>query len=198
MSKGTPLSTPWKGKTLDGEKYYLAAIFLTDRHPGVQFREMLNHDANVGQAVRLYFQDDLRALPLYGWNTFCLKMEETGNKKWLAKIKALDSDVVLSHLESQLMTASRDGKTPNRALLESTVKALQGVTALTKISAENDDAVADGIEVHFIPSLDTPIEPEDAEKMYARLAGSSELGEPNSVSSSSLQSDASNASPEVK
>ena len=69
---------------------------------------------------------------------------------------------------------------------------------MRKISAENDDAVADGIEVHFIPSLDTPIEPEDAEKMYARLAGSSELGEPDSVSSSSLQSDASNASPEVK
>lgn len=170
---------------MDGEKYYLAAIFLTDRNPGVQFREMLNHDANVGQAVRLYFQEDLRDLPLYGWNTFCLKMEETGNKKWLAKIKALDNDVVLSHLESQLMYASRDGKTPNRALLEATVKALQGVTALTKISAENDGAVADGIEVRFIPSLDTPIEPETWEELLDRLNLSSE-------------NPASNASPEVK
>ena len=185
MSKGTPLSTPWKGKTLDGEKYYLAAIFLTDRNPGVQFREMLNHDANVGQAVRLYFQGDLRDLPLYGWNTFCLKMEETGNKKWLAKIKALDNDVILGHLEGQLMYASRDGKTPNRNLLEATVKALQGVTALTKISAENDDAVADGIEVHFIPSLETPIEPETWEELLTRLNLSSE-------------NPASNASPEVK
>ena len=158
-------------KVMDGETYYLAAIYLTDRNPGVQFREMLNHDANVGQAVREYFQGELRELPLYGWNTFCLKMEETGNKKWLAKIKALDNDVILGHLESQLMYASRDGKTPNRNLLEATVKALQGVTALTKISAENDGAVADGIEVRFIPSLDTPIEPEDAEKMYERLAG---------------------------
>lgn len=185
MSKGTPLSTPWKGKTLDGEKYYLAAIFLTDRHPGVQFREMLNHDANVGQAVRLYFQGDLRDLPLYGWNTFCLKMEETGNKKWLAKIKALDNDVILGHLEGQLMYASRDGKTPNRNLLEATVKALQGVTALTKISAENDDTVADGIEVRFIPSLETPIEPETWEELLTRLNLSSE-------------NPASNASPEVK
>ena len=74
---------------MDGETYYLAAIFLTDKNPGVQFREMLNHDANVGQAARLYFREDLRDLPLFGWNTFCLKMEETGNKKWLAKIKAL-------------------------------------------------------------------------------------------------------------
>jgi len=159
---------------MDGEKYYLAAIFLTDKNPGVQFREMLNHDANVGQAVRKYFQGDLRELPLFGWNTFCLKMEETGNKKWLAKIKALDNEVILGHLEQQLMYASRDGKTPNRNLLEATVKALQGVTALTKISAENDGAVADGIEVRFIPSLDTPIEPEDAEKMYERLNLSSE------------------------
>ena len=183
---------------MNGETYYLAAIYLTDKNPGVQFREMLNHDANVGQAVRLYFQEDLRDLPLYGWNTFCLKMEETGNKKWLAKIKALDNDVILGHLEQQLMSASRDGKTPNRNLLEATVKALQGVTALTKISAENDGAVADGIEVRFIPSLDEPIEPEDAEKMLARLAGSSEFGELNPASSSSLQSDASKASPEVK
>jgi hypothetical protein len=174
-----------KRNGMDGEKYYLAAIFLTDRHPGVQFREMLNHDANVGQAVRLYFQEDLRDLPLYGWNTFCLKMEETGNKKWLAKIKALDNDVILGHLEQQLMYASRDGKTPNRNLLEATVKALQGVTALTKISAENDGAVADGIEVRFIPSLETPIEPETWEELLDRLNLSSE-------------NPASNASPEVK
>ena len=182
---------------MNGETYYLAAIFLTDRHPGTQFREMLNHDANVGQAVRKYFQEDLRDLPLMGWNTFCLKMEETGNKNWLAKIKALDNDVMMAHLESQLMQASRDGRTPNRALLEATVKALQGATALAKISAENDAAVADGIEVRFIPSLDSPIEPEDAEKMFLRLSAASAPGEPNPVQTSSLQSNASAASPEV-
>lgn len=183
--RGHPFQPRGKELTLDGEKYYLAAIFLTDRHPGVQFREMLNHDANVGQAVRLYFQGDLRDLPLYGWNTFCLKMEETGNKKWLAKIKALDNDVILGHLEGQLMYASRDGKTPNRNLLEATVKALQGVTALTKISSENDGMVADGIEVRFIPSLETPIEPETWEELLTRLNLSSE-------------NPASNASPEAK
>lgn len=183
---------------MDGETYYLAAVFLTDKNPGVQFREMLNHDANVGQAVRLYFQEDLRDLPLYGWNTFCLKMEETGNKKWLSKIKALDNEVILGHLEQQLMYASRDGKTPNRALLESTVKALQGVTALTKMSAENDGAVADGIEVRFIPSLDSPIEPEDAEKMFARLVAASAPLDPTPSQTHSSENPASKASPEVK
>ena len=159
---------------MDGETYYLAAIFLTDHHPGTQFREMLNHDANVGQAVRKYFQGDLRDLPLCGWNTFCVRMEESGNKKWLAKIKELDNNVVMTYLETQLMQVSRDGKAPNRALLEATVKALQGVTALTKISAENDGAVADGIEVRFIPSLDSPVEPETWEQTLARLNLSSE------------------------
>lgn len=160
--------------SMDGETYYLAAIFLTDHHPGTQFREMLNHDANVGQAVRKYFQGDLRDLPLCGWNTFCVRMEESGNKKWLAKIKELDNNVVMTYLETQLMQVSRDGKAPNRALLEATVKALQGVTALTKISAENDGAVADGIEVRFIPSLDSPVEPETWEQTLARLNLSSE------------------------
>lgn len=166
---------------MDGETYYLAAIYLTDKNPGTQFREMLNHDANVGQAVRKYFQGDLREIPLMGWNTFCLKMEESGNKNWLAKIKALDSDVMLGHLEQQLMQASRDGRTPNRALLEATVKALQGVTALAKISSENDAAVADGIEIRFIPSLETAVEPETWEQTLSRLNLSSE--NPASVAS---------------
>lgn len=153
---------------MDGERYYRAAIFLTDLHPGVQFREMLAHDSNKSQLERLYFQDEWRDLPLYGWNTFCLKMEEADQKKWLAKIKELDGNVMLGHLESQLMAASRDGKAPNRALLEATVKALQGVTALTKIASDAEVAAgSEGIEIKFIPSLDRPVEPEEWEKMLA-------------------------------
>ena len=151
---------------MNGEKYYLAAIALTDSHPGTQFREMLTHDAFVGQAARLYFRDEWRDLELMGWNTFCMKMEAEGQKKWLAKIKELDGNVILDYLESQLMQASRDGKTPNRALLEATVKALQGVTALTKIVADNEvGAGIDGIEVKFIPSLNRPVEPEEWEQI---------------------------------
>lgn len=152
---------------MNGERYYLAAIYLTDGNPGVQFKEMLSHDSICGQAARLYFRDEWRDLDLMGWNTFCLKMEEAGQKKWLAKIKELDGNVVLDHLESQLMQASRDGKAPNRALLEATVKALQGVTALTKISNDSEGGSADGVEVKFIPSLDRPVEPIEWERILA-------------------------------
>lgn len=144
---------------MEGERYYLAAVALTDRHPGTTFREMLGHDSLCSQLERRYFQDEWRDLPLMGWNTFCLNMDESGNKTWLAKIKELDSNVMLGHLESQLMQASRDGKAPNRALLEATVKALQGVSAVSKIATES--GVGSGssvIEVRFIPSLDEPVE----------------------------------------
>lgn len=153
---------------MDGERYYLAAISLTDSHPGTQFREMLSYDSLRSQVERLYFTGEFRDLELCGWNTFCLKMEEAGQKKWLAKIKELDGNVMLDHLESQLMQASRDGKAPNRALLEATVKALQGVTALTKIASDAESSAGiDGIEVKFIPSLDRPVEPEEWERILA-------------------------------
>ena len=153
---------------MQGERYYLAAVELTDRHLGTQFREMLGHDSNVSQVERLYFTGEWRDLPLMGWNTFCLRMEDSGQKRWLAKIKELDGNVMLGHLESQLMQASRDGQSPNRSLLEATVKALQGVTALTKINSDSEIAgSADGIEVKFIPSLNVPVEPEEWEKVLA-------------------------------
>lgn len=153
---------------MNGEQYFKAAVALTDLYPGVQFRDMLNHDYRVSQLERAYFQDEWRELKLYGYNTFCLKMEEAGQKKWLAKIKELDGNVILDHLESQLMSASRDGQAPNRSLLEATVKALQGVTALTKISADAEmGGSADGIEVKFIPSLNRPVEPEEWEAILA-------------------------------
>lgn len=157
-----------KAEILDGERYYLAAVSLTDSHPGVQFREMLAHDSLKSQLERLYFQGEWRDLELMGWNTFCLKMEEAGQKRWLAKIKELDGNVILGHLETQLMQASRDGKAPNRSLLEATVKALQGVTALTKISSDAEmGGSADGIEIKFIPSLNEPVEPEEWERILA-------------------------------
>jgi hypothetical protein len=187
---------------MDGERYYLAAISLTDAHPGTQFREMLTHDSCCGQLERLYFRDEWRDLPLMGWNTFCLKMEEAGQKKWLAKIKELDGNVILGHLETQLMQASRDGKAPNRALLEATVKALQGVTALAKISGETEGVgSSDGIEVKFIPSLDRPVEPEEWERMLAEknpdLVRYFGIGAPKPEQTSTLPSNASGASPEV-
>ena len=155
---------------INGERYYMAAIELTDKHPGVTFKEMLSHDARVSQVERLYFTGEWRDLDLMGWNTFSMKMEQAEQKKWLAKIKELDGNVVLDHLESQLMQASRDGKAPNRALLEATVKALQGVVALNKVTNEAELASAvDGIEVVFVPSLKDPIEPEDREAFFARI-----------------------------
>jgi len=146
---------------LDGERYYRAAVALTDAHPGTQFREMLNHDFRVSQLERLYFRGEWRDLPLLGWNSFSLRLEEEGQASWLAKIKALDNDVILNHLEEQLMVASRDGKAPNRAALEATVKALQGVSAVSKINTESGDGSGSSVvEIRFIPSLDEPAEPE--------------------------------------
>lgn len=187
---------------MDGEKYFNCAVELTDKYPGVQFAEMLTHDSRVGQLERLYFQEEWRDLPLYGYNTFCLKMEIEGQKKWLAKIKELDGNVMLRHLEGQLMQASRDGKAPNRALLEATVKALQGVTALAKISGETEGVgSSDGIEVKFIPSLDRPVEPEEWERMLAEknpdLVRYFGIGAPKPEQTSTLPSNASGASPEV-
>ena len=157
-----------KGATLDGERYYLSAIELTDKHPGVTFKEMLSHDARVSQVERLYFTGEWRDLDLMGWNTFCMKMEQADQKKWLAKIKELDGNVVLDHLESQLMQASRDGKAPNRALLEATVKALQGVVALNKVTSDIESGgLIDGLEIKFIPSLDRPVEAEEWERILA-------------------------------
>ena len=153
---------------MDGERFFKAAVSLTDAHSGTQFKSMLNHDFRVSQLERLYFQGEWRDLPLCGWNQFCLRMEESGNKKWLAKIKELDGNVVLDYLEDQLMEASRDGKNPNRHMLEATVKALQGVTALTKISADVESGgSAEGIEIKFVPSLNVPVEPEEWEKILA-------------------------------
>lgn len=155
---------------MNGERYYLSAIALTDANPGVTFKEAISHDARVSQVERLYFTGEWRDLDLMGWNTFSMKMEQADQKKWLAKIKELDGNVVLDHLESQLMQASRDGKAPNRALLEATVKALQGVVALNKVTNEAELASAvDGIEVVFVPSLKDPIEPEDREAFFARI-----------------------------
>lgn len=153
---------------VNGEKYYMAAIALTDANPGVTFKEAISHDARVSQVERLYFTGEWRDLDLYGWNTFSMKMEQAEQKKWLAKIKELDGNVVLDHLESQLMQASRDGKAPNRALLEATVKALQGVVALNKVTSDIEGGgAADGIEVKFIPSLDRPVEPSEWEQILA-------------------------------
>lgn len=179
---------------MDGEKYYLAAVALTDSNPGVQFREMMSHDSMKGQAERKYFRDDWRDLPLMGWNTFCLEMEKTEQKKWLAKIKELDGNVMLGHLEAQLMRANRDGEKPNRAMLEATVKALQGVTALTKIASESGLDSAEGIEVKFIPSLDRPVEPEEWEQILVEkdpsLARYFGIEAPNPELSSSLKKSA--------
>lgn len=153
---------------MDGERYYLSAIELTDKHPGVTFKEMLSHDARVSQVERLYFTGEWRDLDLMGWNTFSMKMEQAEQKKWLAKIKELDGNVVLDHLESQLMQASRDGKAPNRALLEATVKALQGVVALNKVTSDIESGgLIDGLEIKFIPSLDRPVEAEEWERILA-------------------------------
>ena len=188
---------------MEGERYYLAAVALTDSNPGTQFRDMLSHDSMCSHVERLYFRDEWRDLPLMGWNTFCLKMEQSGQKKWLAKIKELDGNVILDHLESQLMSASRDGQAPNRSLLEATVKALQGVTALTKISADAEmGGSADGIEVRFIPSLNTPVEPEEWEKILAEkdptLVRYFGIKAPKPDSTSSLPSSAEGTKGETK
>lgn len=146
--------------SMNGENYYLAAVRLTDEHPGTQFREMLGYDSLKSGVERLYFTGEYRELELMGWNTFCLKMEAEGQKKWLDKIKALDSEVVLDYLEQQLMQASRDGKGVNRGLLEATVKALQGVTALNKIVSDNEAAGGGNVplvEVRFIGEEGDPI-----------------------------------------
>lgn len=144
---------------MDGKSYYLAAVALTDRHPGTQFREMLATDSLLGHAERRYFRDEFRDLELMGWNTFCLRMLDSNNKDWLAKIRALDDEVILNHLQAQLMSAARDGKSPNRNLLEATVKALQGIAAATKIASDSESGGGDvpRVEVVFIGEEGDPV-----------------------------------------
>lgn len=151
---------------MEGERYYRAAVRLTDAHPGKRFCDMLGEDALVGLAVRQYFTGDLLDMELVGWNTFCDRMVADGQKDWLGKIQALDDRVMISFLEKQILEGSAGVE--NRGVLEGAVKALQGLASAAKIQAENESsAVAPPIEVRFIPSLNTPIEPEEWEKILA-------------------------------
>lgn len=144
---------------INGEKYFEAAISLTDRNPGTQFCDMLQHDSQVGAASRRYFRDEWRDLPLMGWNTFCYEMERAGQAKWLAKIKSLDADTTLRYLQTKLLESQRNGDNPNRGLLEATVKALQGVAAAAKITADATALVADApkVEVVFFGEEGDPV-----------------------------------------
>lgn len=146
---------------LNGEQYYRAAIALTDAHPGKRFCDMLAEDSLCGPAFRKYFIEDFGKLELFGWNTFCEKMRDDGQKDWLAKINALDDGIMLSFLERQILTTAGSGGREERAALEGAVKALQGLASAAKIQAEAEASSASipRVEVVFLPSRDKPAEP---------------------------------------
>lgn len=124
-------------ETLGGKGYYDAAIALTDLHDR-RFCDMMVDDFRESPIERRYFVGEYRELPLMGWATFCRKMEECGQGEWLAKIEALDEEVLLRVLGRQMLDA-RD-----KDEMDAAVKALQGLLQRRKVKADTDNAVSSG------------------------------------------------------
>lgn len=121
---------------MEGERIYLAAIALTDRHRR-RFCDMLADDVLVGEIERQYFIDEFSDILVMGWNEFCMRMQESGNAEWLNKIIKLDEEVLLSNMERQLLDAMGSG---NKETMDSVAKAVQGLVGRSKILSEQRGA----------------------------------------------------------
>ena len=122
---------------MDGKSYYDAAVRLTDLHDK-RFCDMMVEDFRGSKVERNYFMGDDRKLELMGWATFCRKMEEAGQGEWLAKIEALDEEVLLRVLSKKLIDAS------NKEEADGALKALQGLLSRRKMKTDTDATASGG------------------------------------------------------
>lgn len=122
---------------MDGEAYYLAAVRLTDLHDK-RFCDMMVDDFRNSQVERDYFVGEDRQLELMGWATFCKRMTEAGQQEWLAKIEALDEEVLLRVIGRKLINAR------NKEEADSALKSLQGLLSRRKVKDETDTITQSG------------------------------------------------------
>lgn len=128
---------------MNGERIYLAAISLTDKHRR-RFCDMLSDDLLVGEIERQYFIDDYADLPVMGWNEFCMRMQEANQTEWLNKIIKLDEEVLLATMERQLLDAMDSG---SKDTLDAVAKAVQGLVGRSKILSEQRGAAVANSEI---------------------------------------------------
>lgn len=122
---------------MNGEQYFEAAIRLTDLHDR-RFCDMMVDDFRNGQVERDYFVDEFQDLELMGWATFCRRMRDAGQGEWLAKIEALDEEVLLRVISKKLIDAK------NREEADGALKALQGLLSRKKAKDEYSDIGSGG------------------------------------------------------
>ena len=122
---------------MDGEAYFEAAIRLTDLHDK-RFCDMMADDFRTSIVERDYFTGSDSGLELMGWATFCKRMREAGQEEWLAKIEALDEEVLLRVISKKLIDAK------NKEEADGALKALQGLLSRRKAKDGFADAVNAG------------------------------------------------------
>lgn len=122
---------------LDGQAYYESAIILTDMYDK-RFVDMMTDDFRTSVVERDYFTGEHRKLELMGWATFCKRMREAGQEEWLAKIEALDEEVLLRVISKKLIDAK------NREEADGALKALQGLLSRKKAKDDFADAGSAG------------------------------------------------------
>ena len=122
---------------MDGKAYYDAAVSLTDLYDR-RFCDMMVDDFRTSQVERNYFVKDFRKLELMGWATFCRKMEESGQGEWLAKIEALDEEVLLRVIGRKMLDAGSKDE------LDAAVKILQGLLSRRKMKTETEITASNG------------------------------------------------------
>lgn len=122
---------------LDGQAYYESAIILTDMYDK-RFVDMMTDDFRTSVVERDYFVDEFQDLELMGWATFCKRMREAGQEEWLAKIEALDEEVLLRVISKKLIDAK------NKEEADGALKTLQGLLSRKKAKDDFADAGSAG------------------------------------------------------
>ena len=122
---------------MDGKAYFEAAIRLTDLHDK-RFCDMMVDDFRTSIVERDYFVGEDGDLELMGWATFCKRMREAGQEEWLAKIEALDEEVLLRVISKKLIDAK------NKEEADGALKALQGLLSRKKAKDDFVDAGTSG------------------------------------------------------
>lgn len=140
---------------MDGKKCFETAVAMTDKYCK-RFCDMVAEDFQRGVVEREYFVDEWEDFELMGWASFCMAMNEAGQGEWLAKINALDEQVLMSQMERQLIAGIGQ---MDKETLDGAVKAIQGLVGRSKVLSEQTTAEEKVPEVivKFIGAAGDPI-----------------------------------------